>query len=245
MTGDDGVLDDRVRGGDQLHPHHADVHPSAAGELEVLGHAAIEHQAFCCVIGVGEFDRVADAVEAFLVERRLGEVGALVIAGRDVGAAHAHFALAAGRNELQLAACDRQPDHAGAIDVKVHRGRERRGLGRTPRREHLEVAALLLLPGEAREPVPQVLRQRRRGVEQHVEAAKEVAPQLGVLFEEREQQVVAARHVEVHGGRDLLEIAHRGLDQPRHRLAAVDVECAAVAQHRVEVVVAAEGVVPG
>ena len=55
----------------------------------------------------------------------------------------------------------------------------------------------------------------------------------------------ALRHVEVDRRRDLAQVAQRLADQRRRRLAFVDVERAAVVEDEADVVVAAEGVVPG
>ena len=82
------------------------------------------------------------------------------------------------------------------------------------------------------------------GVEQHLEPAEEVLPQRRVAAQIRQQHLEALRHVEIDGRRDLLQVAHGGVDGARQRLALVDVERAAVVEHQAEIVVAAEGVVP-
>ncbi len=61
----------------------------------------------------------------------------------------------------------------------------------------------------------------------------------------RHQRLVALRHVEIDGRRDLAQIAHRLRHAQRRRVAVVDIKRAAVDQHHIEVVVAAEGVAPG
>ena len=94
------------------------------------------------------------------------------------------------------------------------------------------------------QPVPQALRQGCGGIEQQIEALEEFPPQRLVALQVIQQRRKAARHVEIEGGRHLLQVGDRAADQRRHRLALVDVERAAVAQHHVEIVVAAEGVVP-
>src|SRR3989441_3115523 len=120
----------------------------------------------------------------------------------------------------------------------MHRGRERGRFRRAPGGKHYHVGF------EGLDAVPEVLRQRRGRVEDHVELAEEIAAQALVLLEERQQQVEPARHVEVHGGRDFRQVLHGGLDEPRHGLAGIDVKRAAVAQQEVEVMTAAEGVIP-
>jgi hypothetical protein len=61
----------------------------------------------------------------------------------------------------------------------------------------------------------------------------------------RHQRLVAFWHVEIDGGRDLAQIPH-GFGHARRRwVAVVDIERAAVDQHHVEVVIAAERMAPG
>ena len=60
----------------------------------------------------------------------------------------------------------------------------------------------------------------------------------------RQQHLETFRHVEIDRRRDVAQIAHGGVDGAGQRLAVVDIERAAVVQHEVEIVIAAEGVVP-
>src|SRR5207248_9647437 len=69
VAGDHSVLDERVPSGDQPDARRADVHPGARRKLEVFGDASVESEAQLGLLGIGEFQRVADAVVAFLVER--------------------------------------------------------------------------------------------------------------------------------------------------------------------------------
>ena len=73
---------------------------------------------------------------------------------------------------------------------------------------------------------------------------KKLAASALVALEMRQQHVVAARDVEVDRRRDFAEIRDGPLDESRCRLAFVDVDRAAVPQHHVEIVVAAERVAP-
>ena len=98
--------------------------------------------------------------------------------------------------------------------------------------------------GQRLQPLPAGLRQRGAGVEDHAQALEEAPRQRVVGFEQGQQHVAAARHVEVDRRLHLAQVAHRLLDQPGRRPALVDVQRAAVAQHHVQVVVAAEGVAP-
>ena len=161
-----------------------------------------------------------------------------------MGAAHAHFELAGGGHQFELDARDRNADHAGTIDGKMRGGGKRRRLGRAPGGRHRDAA-----PGRAQcdrfEPVPKILRQRGCGIEDELQPREEVFRQGLVVFEMRQQRAVARRDVEIDRGRDLAQIAHRLADQRGHRLAAVDVERPGVAEHEIEIVIAAEGVVPG
>ena len=70
LAGNDGVLQRRRGGGEHADAQRADMHPGAGGELEVLGEAAVEHDALAGIGRIGKAHRVARLVEAFLVERR-------------------------------------------------------------------------------------------------------------------------------------------------------------------------------
>ena len=94
------------------------------------------------------------------------------------------------------------------------------------------------------EPLPQILRQRGAGVEDQPQLREERSRESLVAFEMRQQRGVAGRHVEIDRRRDFGEVAHGLADHRGQRTAAVDHQRAGVAQHHVEVVVAAEGVIP-
>ena len=53
---------------DEARAQRPDADPGAGRQLEVLGDAAVEQEAFARIVGVGEFQRVADLVEAVRVE---------------------------------------------------------------------------------------------------------------------------------------------------------------------------------
>jgi len=74
---------------------------------------------------------------------------------------------------------------------------------------------------------------------------EKVCAEFLVPLEIGQQHVVAARDIEVERGRDFAQVGDGLLDQAGGRLAFVDVKTAAVAQHHVEIMIAAEGVVPG
>jgi hypothetical protein len=62
---------------DGLRAQGAGRNPGAGIELEILRHAAVEHEAFFGIVLVHEFRRIAEAVESLLVERGLGQIGRL------------------------------------------------------------------------------------------------------------------------------------------------------------------------
>ncbi len=240
---DDRVLQHRRTGREHADAQGPDIHPGAGRELEILRQAAVEHHAARGVVLIGEAHRIARHVEAFRVERRRGQVGPLPVTGRDVRSAHADFQFAAARHQLHLDARRGDADIAGAVEQEMRRGRERRGFGRAPGRRHRDAVA-----GRADrngfETLPQILRQRGAGVEDQPQLREERARESLIAFEMRQQRGVAGRHVEIDGGRDFAEVAHGLSDHGGQRTPAVDRKRAGVAQHHVEVVVAAERVVP-
>ena len=100
------------------------------------------------------------------------------------------------------------------------------------------------LDGHVAQLVPEALAQAGRRVEEQLQVAEERLAQHGVAAQVRQQHLVGARHGEVRRARHLAQVAQRGVEELRRRLALVDVERAAVVEHDAEVVVAAGGVVP-
>src|SRR6202521_5499642 len=76
-----------------------------------------------------------------------------------------------------------------------------------PTADHARRLPRARLLGELSERAPQVIRQRRTGVEHDVELGKETPAQLVVVAQLAQEQVEAARDVEINGGRDFPEIA--------------------------------------
>jgi hypothetical protein len=244
VAGDDGVGEERIARRDAADAQRADRDPGARRQLEVLGEPAVEDDAARRIARVGQLARVAHRQVALVVERdRAHDAARAPQAGRDVGSAHAQLVAFAGGRELERHARRRQADDARAIDRKVHAGDHRARLGRAPRRGHRHLVAARLQRHRL-EPAPQRVGQRRRGVEDEVELGEEARAQLGVTLERGQEHVEAARHVEIDRRRDLAQVGDGGGDAVGRRLAAVDVERAAVPQHHVEVVIAAEGVAP-
>ena len=114
---------------DKPRPQRTDADPGAAGELEVLGNAAVEIEAGVEIPGIGRPDRIAEFVKALLVEGSRGQLRLPPIARRDVGAPGAHLELAIVGNELGFVAGDGKPDMAGTAGGGANRHEERRGLG--------------------------------------------------------------------------------------------------------------------
>ena len=80
----------------------ADADPGAGRQLEILRQPPLEDESLRRVVRIGEAERVAKAVEAFLVERGLGQLRIAPVSRRDVGPAQASLMLAADRRQLQL-----------------------------------------------------------------------------------------------------------------------------------------------
>src|SRR5699024_2409481 len=108
--------------------------PGARGQLEVFGDAAVEHQALLGTALIEEAHGIADPVEPFIVEMLRRELRLPPVTRGDERATHAHFALPATWNELELAAGDGQADDTGRWRREVAVRRERCGLGGSPAR---------------------------------------------------------------------------------------------------------------
>ena len=93
--------------------------------------------------------------------------------------------------------------------------------------------------------VPDVLGHARAREEQHLQAAEELVAKLRLPPEIGNEFFEAFRHIEINRGRDLAQIPHGFGDPVWRRLATVDIIGAAVEEHDADIVVAAEGVVPG
>ena len=199
VAADDGVLDGRRRGGDQVGPQHAGMHPGSRVQLEVLGDPAVEQQPLGRVVRVLEPHAVTELEKAILVERRFGEIGAAEIARGDGRALAADLHFLGHRRELDLHPRGRHAHIAGAVDDPVGRGNHRRGFGRTKGRRHDDPFADRV-QCQFLQALPQILRQRRGRVEDEAQILEEGLAQLPVLLEIRHQHAVADGHV-VMGGR--------------------------------------------
>src|SRR5262249_45968072 len=114
-SGDHDVSDQWREMRDELRTQRPDMDPGPRRQLEVFRGAAFEQQALRYVGEVYKAERVAKPVEAFVVERRGGEVGSPPVAGRNAWTAHATVELAVVGNELHLDANRGQPDVGGDV----------------------------------------------------------------------------------------------------------------------------------
>ncbi len=193
---------------------------------------------------VDPLHRVAGLEEAFFVKGLGRLLGLAPVAGRDVRAAVTHLGLALHVHQLELQAGRGQAEVAGLHVGVGHEDAERAGLGHAQARAHDDAFAdLALLAFE--QAVPDRLCQRRTGVEEHVHLGQQRLAQQVVGLHRVGNGFEAGRHVEVHGGRDLAQVAQGLVHQRGRGLAVVDVQRTTVVDHHAEVVVAAEGVVPG
>ncbi len=198
---DHDVLNQRRQPRHQLDPQRADRDPGAAGELEVLGHAAVEHHAALGPRRVREVAGVADAVVALVVEGLGGLARRVAVAREHRDALDPHLQLVAVGHELQLQPRQRRADAAGAVEPPVRRGDGRRGLGGAPRGGEPQRLPRPHAPRDRLQPLPGRRRQRRRGIEGQPQPRHHLGRQRIVGFQEGQQHVEAARHVEQQVGR--------------------------------------------
>ncbi len=229
---------------EQFGAQRPDAHPGAGRELEILGDAPVEAEALGGIGGIDPGERVAHAEIPLGVEQRTGLPGIAPIARGHVRPAHARLELALDRRRLQFHAGDRQADDPGAADIRPAIEGERPGLGRAEAGHPRNAFARR----RDRQPVPLVphlLREAGAGEEDHAQSREQPLPQRGLAPEMRQQRLEALRHVEVDGGRDLAQVLDRRRDRAGQRPPGIDVERAAIGEHQPDIVVAAEGVVPG
>jgi len=93
VPGDDGVLNQRVAGRDETHTNGPGVHPGAGLDLEIFSDTTVEGQTLRGIPSIDEPHGVADLVKTLIVESLAREIGAAVVARRDVGSLHPHFEL--------------------------------------------------------------------------------------------------------------------------------------------------------
>ena len=195
------------------------------------------------VLHITPLHGITSAEKAFFVKSLGRGLRCAPVAGRDIGAAIAHFQLAIDRRQLQL-----QPRHGHTQIARAHVGAvdeqgRWRGLRHTQARAHHNTLATFDLL-RAVQAVPDRLRQRGPGVEEHLDLLEQAGAQHGVFFHGAGNVFKARGHVEVHGGRDFAQIAQRLGNACGGGLAFVDIDRAAVVQRQTNVLVATKGVVP-
>src|SRR6516225_5733156 len=103
-AGNHDVAHQRRAGCDETRAQGTDADPGAARELEILGNAAIEVEAGVEIVRLSRLERIAEPVEAFLVEGLAGQFHRPPVAGRHVRSPGTYFELAVARHELCLVA---------------------------------------------------------------------------------------------------------------------------------------------
>src|SRR5207342_3000269 len=99
----------------------SDADPGAAGELEILGDAAVEIEAGVEIIGICGLERIAEFVKALLVERLRGQFRLTPVTRRDVRPPGAHFQLAVVGQKLCVIAKHGKANMTGAAGVGTYR----------------------------------------------------------------------------------------------------------------------------
>src|SRR6185295_8497518 len=157
----------------------------AGGELEVLRQSAAEKKSLLPV----QDERVAQAVVTFLVERLPRELGLSPIPRRDVRALDARLVFLLHGYELEVHTRRRHAHVGRVVGVPRAPEGERRGLRRAePGAEEDLLAAGTV--GKLAVFVEHGLRDAGAGEPQHLHAAEEIAAQLLVLPQIRQQRLV-------------------------------------------------------
>ena len=242
LARDHCIMDPRGARRHEVRAQGADADPGAGGQLEILGHAPVENQALRRIGLIDEFRRVPKAVEAFLVESLLRLLRIAVIAGHNGRALDPDLQLGPVRHELQRHARQRQADEADALHLPVD-DRDALRLGRAIHGGDRDALAGLG-DGEGLEPIIEIVRQGRAAIADIAQLPEERGAQGVILLHRVGEHGERDRRGAVDCRRHLGEVADRGLEQARKRLALIDVEGAAAMQAGVEVHVGAGNVVP-
>src|SRR6185437_15565926 len=113
-AGNHHIPHQRRASGDKARAERPDTDPRAAGQLEVLGNAAVEIEAGAEIVGIDRLEGVAEFVESFGVERGGGQLRLPPIARRDVGPTRPDFQFALVRDQLRFITGYRESHMAGA-----------------------------------------------------------------------------------------------------------------------------------
>ncbi len=196
------------------------------------------------IIRIDWLQRIAEFIEALLVERFCGHGRFAPVARHHVRPAGADLQLAVVRHQLGFVARHRQPDMAGAAGLRRHAHEERGRLGGAEPGQHRHPQAGGL-HRQLVERIPDVGRKSRTGKEHRMQLAEELVSQSRIFAEIWQQRFIALGHVEIDRRRNLPEIAHGLFNAGRRRLALVEIHRTAVEQGQADIVIAAEGVIPG
>ena len=219
----------RGAGVQELRSQPARGNPGACGQLEVLGQSPCKAQSASKVGRVMQLCRIAGAVEAFVVEHVAIRRGIAQIAPCDHRSAQSYFVALTIGHQLHRQARHRQADpYRFGWKVDGHAAGGRLGRAVTGREENAFADGLY---GEFLKAIVQRLRESGAAVERELQIPEKSRAQIGVAFQGFDQHCVAGRNVDIELRRDIAKILQRFGEQPRHWLAAVDIQRSATAQH--------------
>src|ERR1700722_204778 len=222
----------------------ANTDPSAGGEFEVLGKAAIKDKSLIDVGGINKTHGITEPVEAFLVESLSRRFRLAPIARHDVRASNARLQFAFARYEFELNAGNGYADMARAICFPSGLNRHRRRFGGAQSGDH-DYPLTASFERERAICIPNWLRQSGCGVKQELQPAEEFFAKLSICAESQQQILVALWNVEVNRGSYFPQVTNCLFDESGPGLAAIDVKGSTIVESDADIVVSAECVIPG
>src|ERR1700733_2106647 len=222
----------------------ANTDPSAGGEFEVLGKAAIKDKSLIDVGRVNKTHGITELVKAFLVEGRLRGFWLAPIARHDVRTSNARFQFASARNEFELNARNGNPDMARAIGFPSSLNGHGRRFGGAESGDH-DYPLTASFERKLAICIPNWLRQTGCGVKQELQPAEEFFAKLSICPEGRQQILIALWNVEVNRGSYIAQIPNCLIDKSGPGLAAIDVKGSTIVEGDADIVVSPECVIPG
>ena len=187
--------------------------------------------------------RVAEAIEAFLVEHLRVLLGHVEIAAHHHRPLDAHFHLGAHRRKLQRRSRQRHSDHADTLENPVrHRHALRLGGAIHGQQRNTHTGGL---NRQLLDALVHVVRQSRAAIDERPHAREHRVAQLGISLHRFGQHAERDRRRAERLRPHVLQVRDRRLEQAGHRPALVDVEGSAQRQHVVEVHIAARDMAPG
>ncbi len=191
-------------------------------------------------------DGIAEPIETFFIKCRSGQARAGANNSGVTFGPRARISslppTGASFTRLPLPRADRSHRRARRRCGERHGGT---GLGRAQAGRALELRTPRSCKRHLIERIPRVLGQRSaRQRSTHAGGCRKLPRSCASFRRSMRERFEALRHIEIHGRRDLAQIAQRFRKSLRRRLAIVDVQRAAVEQHQADVVTAAEGVIP-